>query len=129
MDNQSLKEHREKTLQSLKKEAEPNKIGKSIGIILMVLALFVFIFCDMVYTTDGFLGIPQIHYTEAFWFCLVSLFVGLLVFASCYGNSVAKEKYDKIAAMSDQQYASYLKQQEAVKWLKFGKRLFGFFND
>lgn len=129
MDNTSLREQREKTLKSLKEKSEPNKTGKTIGIVLIVLALFIFLFNDMVYTTDGFLGIPQIHYTNSFWAFLVLLFVGLIVFACCYGDSRAKERYDKIAAMNDQQYASYLKQQEALKWLKAGKKLFGLFDD
>ena len=129
MDNTSLREQREKTLKSLKEKSEPNKTGKTMGIVLIVLALFIFLFNDMVYTTDGFLGIPQIHYTHCFWAFLVLLFVGLIVFACCYGDSRAKERYDKIAAMNDQQYASYLKQQEALKWLKAGKKLFGLFDD
>ena len=129
MDNSSLREHREKTLKSLKEQSEPNKTGKTIGIVLMVLALFIFLFNDMVYTTDGFLGIPQIHYTDSFWAFLVLLFVGLIVFACCCGDSRAKERYDKIETMNDQQYASYLKQQEALKWLKAGKKLFGLFDD
>ncbi len=83
----------------------------------------------MVYTKDGFLGIPELHFTGFFWTFLVLLFVGLIVYAISCGDSRAKERYDKIATMNDQQYASYLKQQEALKWLKAGKKLFGLFDD
>ena len=129
MDNTSLREHRENTLKTLKEASEPNKTGKTIGKIIMVLAILIFFFNDMVYTTDGFLGIPELHFTGSFWTFLALLFVGLIVYAISYGDSRAKERYDKIAAMNDQQYASYLKQQEALKWLKAGKKLFGLFDD
>jgi len=83
------------------------------GLILLIVAIIIFSTCDMAHIASGFLGIPTVEYTGAFWAFLVFLFFGFFGLILAIQFRSAKNDYNRVVSMTNEEFSSYLNKRKA----------------
>lgn len=125
MGNSSISAQKEKFLRDLQLSAKLFKPLLIIGLLSIVLAVFIFSSNDMVYTTSGFLGIPTINYTGAFWTSWAIFIFGMVCFIIAFNFRSAKADYKRVSLMTDEEFVSYRNKQKVKAVAKILFKLFG----
>ena len=124
MDN-NIKTQKEEYLRTLQTNAKYFKPLLIIGLLLLLVTVVVFATCDMAHMASGFLGIPTVEYTGAFWTCVVLLIFGVILLRVALVCSPARSEYNKVKMMTDDEFVSYMKIKKAKTAAKVLWKIFG----
>lgn len=125
MDNSQINKTKEAYLRDLRFSAKLYKPLLIIGLVLLFLAIIIFATNDMAYISSGFLGLPTVKYTGAFWISLASFLFGMFCLVVTSHFKSAKDDLEKSNGMTDEEFVHYIQRKRLKTAAKAFFKFFG----